>query len=69
MSRYKSIEGYCPEQQNYETIDIRYSQIPRMGAEPGYKKTTFYCDYGDDHDCSFANRNECPLYNDAPVTL
>lgn len=52
MPKYKIAEGYCPEQQTYESIEIRYARIPITGAEPGYKKSTFYCDYIDDHNCS-----------------
>lgn len=69
MAQFKTVTDFCPEQNEYETIEIKYFHVPRLNAEAGYKKDGFSCTFGAENGCSYEDRRECPLYNDAPITL
>lgn len=38
MSKYKCFDGYCPEQESYETIEIYYARIPILSRDLGIRK-------------------------------
>lgn len=58
-------KGYCPVQQDYETIEIDTVEIRMAGrATPGYKKVSFFCDYANSCSCDISN--ECPVFLEAP---
>lgn len=69
MATYENYAGYCPEQDEEETIEIKYARIPILNSKPGYKKAGFICDFSYLNGCSYGSRQECPLYDAAPVTL
>lgn len=70
MAIYKDFNGYCPEQDTYETIEIKYFEVRTIGnMNPSYKKGEPKCSYDEEHECDFARRNKCPIYLDAPVTI
>lgn len=57
--------GYCPIQEDEQIIEINSVEIRMAGSHtPGYKKTSFYCDYANNHKCKISN--DCPIYLDAP---
>lgn len=57
--------GYCPTQDDKESIEIETTEYPMPGnLTPGYKKGNFYCEFADDHDCDIAN--DCPIYLESP---
>ena len=57
--------GYCPTQQDEETIEVYTVEFPIAGRNsPGYKKTGLYCDYANSRQCEIAN--DCPIYLEAP---
>lgn len=67
MTRYFKFNrlGYCPIQNEEETIEIKTAEIRMLGAtSPGYKKMGFYCEYGDDNDCKISNN--CPIFMESP---
>lgn len=70
MSRtiYKSVYGYCPEQDHDVRIDVTFVEVPVVGCTVRqYKKTGYSCDYCDEHDCRAAGDRglDCPLFRQA----
>jgi hypothetical protein len=57
--------GYCPTQDDHESIEIETHEIRMAGnPAPGYKKMLFRCDHATDYNCEIAN--DCPIFWDAP---
>lgn len=67
MSRrlYFNRTGYCPTQDDYETIEVESVELLMAGnPTPGYKKMSFDCHIASENNCSIANN--CPIYREAP---
>lgn len=54
--------GFCPTQNTDTTIRIDVIQADTLNG-PNYAIGLFECDYLDNHDCSYAQKQNCPIYN------
>lgn len=64
----RRIADYCPETEVRQTIEVKFVEVPLLGAAaPGYKATGYYCSYADEHSCSSNGSNgaDCPLFRRA----
>lgn len=70
MSRtiYKSVYGYCPEQDHDARIEVTFAEVPVIGCTVRqYKKTNFSCDHYSRYGCRTAGNRclDCPLLRQA----
>ena len=61
----KRVVGPCPETGRIQTVEIKFAEINLIGQpRPGYKATSYFCDYGSEHGCKNSGPNgmDCPLF-------
>lgn len=69
---HQDYSGYCPHIQNDNTIAIDYTEVLiARSMKKHFKRNGFECEIDTDEDdgCPYSNRNKCPLYEEAPVTI
>lgn len=64
-----SFYDFCPEQNDFQEIEVFFTEVPILGqSAPQYKKTGFHCDFCDSHECNTIASHDtcCPLFMKCP---
>lgn len=71
--KWKSVEGYCPIQEDDVEIGIKYIEVSAIGSPTRYRKIRLDCRFGNDGQCPLENAHArdtekpgCPIYMKAP---
>lgn len=58
QSRRLSVSGYCPEQETDYMVELRLTEVPRLGTSVGHKISIENCAYYDKNGCT---QRVCPI--------
>lgn len=68
MKKFVRISDFCPETEQNQTIEVTFAEVRMVGnPAPGYKATSYFCEYANDHGCNSNGSNgaNCPLFKAA----
>ena len=64
---YKTINGYCPEQDKQNSITVRFNIYEQIGGPALTRRLSFSCAYEKEHGCVTCGQTGigCPIYQQA----